>query len=877
MLRLRVFGRLTVEFEEAAPRSEMQRKPLALLALLADANVHGISRDKLFACFWPESSADNARNTLNQILHLIRRELGAEAITGTAVLQLNAQHIHCDLWDFRAAVENGDVAGAARIYEGPFLDGFYLRGAPAFERWVETTRADLARRYESALEQLACDAERRGDFREAVTYWRRAVDAQPLSSRAALGLAKGLVRAGDRLQALQFVRVHEQLVRAELDTAPAEEILALTATLSKEVPPNPPTNESTRVAFVRPEASPDAPLPRRRESRVGRFLARLPNRRLLTRSLAVTSVSIVALAGAMRLPRVLAHATDSTVSRLDRHRFVVTGFENRTGNPALDYIGAAATEWVTQGLARVESLSVVHHSFELWLSPAIREAQVDAQIRNIGHATGAATAVAGGFARIGDSLVIEARVIDVASGTVLQSIEPVGAPLTDPMRAVEGLRDRITSIVAARRDPMFTHWVATASQPVRFDAYLEYAAGMGAFARQDFKGATDHFRRAATEDTSYTLPLLWEVFALENQDAPVDSLLSILERRHDAMAPLDRAILDYLLTGVHGDAVGNYMAATRLVQLAPQSEFLFKLGNAALGLGRPREAIAIFKQLDPSQRWIARMGMYWHDLAWAEDWARDYRAGFDAYERERMAMVEGHDDGILRQREFEPLAALGRVRDIDSILTVADTRAAEFDLPGAYSMRVGLRYRAAWALKVYGHRADADRVFQHLVDSVYIMALPDEYKAPRHALRLYDQLLLALAHYNLGHLSVARTELADVELALGRHDRSAKAALDFEPELELGTLGTLGCIAALAKDNSSVRRTLDRLRSLPTRGGGAELQQARIMAAAGNRDAMMRLLFAAASHGYQGGHLIPIEFLPYQDYPPFREFIFPSN
>src|SRR5207253_1641923 len=100
------------------------------------------------------------------------------------------------------------------------------------------------------------------------------------------------------------------------------------------------------------------------------------------------------------------------------------------------------------------------------------------------------------------------------------------------------------------------------------------------------------------------------------------------------------------------------------------------------------------------------------------------------------------------------------------------------------------RFRAALSLEVYGHRADADRIFQHLVDSVDIIALPDEYKAPRHALRLYDQLLLALAHYNLGHLSVARTGLADVELALGRDDPSAKASLYFEPDFPLRALGT---------------------------------------------------------------------------------------
>ena len=34
-------------------------------------------------------------------------------------------------------------ANAAALYDGPFLDGFYLTGAPEFERWVEAERATL--------------------------------------------------------------------------------------------------------------------------------------------------------------------------------------------------------------------------------------------------------------------------------------------------------------------------------------------------------------------------------------------------------------------------------------------------------------------------------------------------------------------------------------------------------------------------------------------------------------------------------------------------------------------------------------------------------------------------------------------------------------
>jgi hypothetical protein len=144
-------------------------------------------------------------------------------------------------------------------------------------------------------------------------------------------------------------------------------------------------------------------------------------------------------------------------------------------------------------------------------------------------------------------------------------------------------------------------------------------------------------------------------------------------------------------------------------------------------------------------------------------------------------------------------------------------------------------------------------------------------------LRLYDQLSLAEANYYLGHLSAARAELADLELAFARHDRSAKAALDFKPEMLVGTLGVIGCVATLQGDSAGVRHALDRLRRLPTRFGTAEFQQARIMAAGGNRDAMMRLLTASFSHGSDGGDLMPIEFIPYRDYPPFRAVMFPSN
>lgn len=232
MLRLRTLGGLALSGPATPTGAAAQKSRVAVLAALAAAGERGMTRDRLFALFWPDSDAERARNALNQAVFVLRRDVADDVFIGTAAdLRLNAAVIRSDVADFDCAVRHEDWETAAGLYAGPFLDGVYLREAQDFERWTAEERSRLLRSYELALTRLAAAADAHHDAAGSVRWRKLLTVADPLSARAAFGYMSALVAAGDRTAALDFARAHEALLRKELDVAPDHEITELVRTL----------------------------------------------------------------------------------------------------------------------------------------------------------------------------------------------------------------------------------------------------------------------------------------------------------------------------------------------------------------------------------------------------------------------------------------------------------------------------------------------------------------------------------------------------------------------------------------------------------------------------------------------------------------------
>jgi len=235
MLVLDVLGTLSLRNEtRPVPGAAQQKRPLGLLAILGLARGQGLSRDRIEAYVWPESSGPRAQHALDQTVYAIRHALGSDVILATArELQLNPDLVRVDVWEFEQAIRAGQWEAAVGHYKGPLLDGIHFADSQELESWIDTNRSRLRLEYQRAVELLADSSTDAGDHSQSVTWWRRLANSDPLSAGATKKLMLALAAAGDRAGAVKQARLYQELVRQELEMEPDSEIEDLAVALSR--------------------------------------------------------------------------------------------------------------------------------------------------------------------------------------------------------------------------------------------------------------------------------------------------------------------------------------------------------------------------------------------------------------------------------------------------------------------------------------------------------------------------------------------------------------------------------------------------------------------------------------------------------------------
>jgi DNA-binding SARP family transcriptional activator/TolB-like protein/tetratricopeptide (TPR) repeat protein len=436
------------------------KRRLALLAILAVAR-RPVGRERLIGYLWPDHPAEKARHLLSESLYVLRKELGEDALLSAGDdVALVAQTVASDVAAFEAALEAGELERAAALYQGPFLDGFYVADAPEFERWADGERDRLGRAYARALERLGEREEGAGREVHALAWWRLLARHDPFSSRVALRYLSALEEAGERAEALRFATAHAEFLRAELGVEPEDEFAGradrLRAGVVREAAPARngafPSSRAaaasssapalapgaggeaggTLVAELDPEPAvalpapparieaPPAPVPAPGPAvpDAPAAAARPPSRRAAWARAADAAyyaglVGMVAGLALSVLPAERPAAAEAVV-RFDPRRIAVLYIDDNTPGGGMQYLANGITEGLIDRLSQVEALTVVsRNGVKPYRGGSVPFDSVVTDLR-------VGSVVEGTLQRSGDRLRVTVRLIDANTGEQLE-------------------------------------------------------------------------------------------------------------------------------------------------------------------------------------------------------------------------------------------------------------------------------------------------------------------------------------------------------------------------------------------------------------------------------------------------------------------------
>ena len=619
MFRLRMYGGLTLE-RDGAPYAgpATQRRRLAVLAMIAASDT-GVSRERLTNHLWPDADPARARHSLDDALSGLRRELQRDDLfIGVATLRLNADALGCDLADHATAIAAGDTEQAVALYAGPFLDDFYIPGAADFDQWVETERSQRSREQARLLEGLAAEATARNDSAGAMRWWQARVALDPLDTPATLGLLGALATAGNPAEALRLARVHEALVRQELDVDPGPEwtaaVVGLRADLAR------PRASSSVVATAHPVSVPDvvlASVPAMiddvRPPPTATAAVRLSTRRpWLARLMAATVVLVVAgfVSWAAWTPGragQVGSAASPTRVPLGRPSVAVLPFANTSGDTADEHFSDGLTDELIGALSRVPGLKVTGHTSAF----ALRGRGLT--VRTIADTLGVATVLEGSVRRVGDRLKITAQLVSAEDNGVVWS-EAYDRDIKD----VFAVQEEIARAIVGALAPTLGGRVARlgAIQPRDLATYELYLKGRYFLARRasgDLRRAASYFEQAVARDPTYPqayagladarMLLVLLADGPPREEVPLARAAAATAIRLDSTLAEAHATLGNIREAFDWDARGSDVESALAIALDPSySTARLYRGINLLNRGRFDEAVAELKSallLDP--------------------------------------------------------------------------------------------------------------------------------------------------------------------------------------------------------------------------------------------------------------------------------------
>jgi tetratricopeptide (TPR) repeat protein len=439
-----------------------------------------------------------------------------------------------------------------------------------------------------------------------------------------------------------------------------------------------------------------------------------------------------------------------------------------------------------------------------------------------------------------DSVRLDVRVLDASTGDLVHAVPPIRVPRAASDSVWTVALDPLLSTVAIAAFPWLGPRAIPLGAPPRYAAVRELLLSLASMARPDSESRANvrlHGERAVALDTTFLQAQAWRgaigsLIGVQAYDprtrALVDTVVAIVGPVRERLNPFESILYDFVAASSRGDQGGMLTAQRRLREIVPGAPVARDLPNRLLDVNRPREAIALLEQEQPTRgldgklQQPSEVALHWVTLADAYHYLGDYKA-----EREAAAQLRRLRPDIMFAVRYQlgAATALGDSAAVEELLAAARTLPSQ---PQSNEFFGDVALQTSQELDAHGHVEQSRAVLQQAME--WFESRRPEERSWRVKFRH------AIALYVIGRYGPALDSLRPVAAEIG--------------ETNSLYLGLEGRIAAARGDTAEAQRIDARLAGLGNRLRGANtLERAFIASVLGKKEQAVALLQEAFAQG----------------------------
>lgn len=235
-LTVHTLGQLTILLD-GQPVTDLSSRTAEAMLIYLMRQKRPLSRQVLADFFWDDRSPERAAANLRTLLVMLRKSLGdfliitrqTVAFDHSADAWLDVTHLEEELTQLAPDLDcaNVDPETATRLraaldlYQGDFLEGFYLSESHGFEEWTLLNQERLRRQVSVGLRRLVTTCMDEGNYLAGIEYAGRLLAVDSYAEEAHRQMMWLLARSGQRNAALAHYQSCRRLLDEELGVEPA--------------------------------------------------------------------------------------------------------------------------------------------------------------------------------------------------------------------------------------------------------------------------------------------------------------------------------------------------------------------------------------------------------------------------------------------------------------------------------------------------------------------------------------------------------------------------------------------------------------------------------------------------------------------------------